>query len=205
MKMTKNRLFLLALVLIASSAALTAKKSKEFQVVFSLAPQAWSTYAANVGAFITNGFTDYTQFGSFYTMSALLLPKNTIDTKHQNSFLTDRYGNVITPASAIGTWTSQATRVVDFDYFNLPASGTVYEQYSETFSFYGNRVNNVYAVGESIVQSLSNGLLNKRYSAVVGGYGKNDDIDGQLKEETYIAPDGQSMVMICKFQESVEY
>jgi len=43
------------------------------------------------------------------------------------------------------------------------------------------------------------------YLTVVGGYGKNKDAKGTAKGKAYLAPDQQSIVIVVKFKDDVDY
>src|SRR5690606_13795060 len=107
-----NRLSLL-IAFALSSNLVFAHDSQEFQLLIAFDQTSLTTYAANIGGSIVYSFLDPVPFGGAIIINSLILPKDTVNVKHQNSYLVDKHGDTITSNDSIGTFRAQEFMLTD--------------------------------------------------------------------------------------------
>jgi hypothetical protein len=183
-------------------------ETNEIQIVINQeAPT--NVFAANIGATITDDIMTTLPAGTTIIQNGLIYPKGTVSL-NQQSFTVDKNGNPLTQLNSIGTWQSTTFELVEFDPNNPPAIGTATAIVTSVFEFNPvtnpNTPNEVITIGkEELVNTPANGVqLSVIPMVVLGGIGKNTDAEGTATAKIYEAPDGQSQLMIVKFNKKIK-
>jgi len=195
--MKSNKLFLLVTLAIFGN-LLTAHESKEFQLLIAFSQPTLTTVAANIGGSIVNTFGSI-PFGSTIIINSLIFPADTIDIKHQTSYLVDKHGNALSSGNSIGEFRAQGVMLTD-----TVVPGEVIEQLILGMEFKGSKTNSLYTIGKVKIAQDEN-WFETFYLPVINGYGKNKNARGTAKGKAYAAPDEMSLVIVLKFTDEVHY
>ena len=179
-------------------------ETDEVQILIDEAAS-WAIFAANVGGSITDSPATMRPAGTTLIQNGLIYPKGTVDLS-QESYLVDKHGQPLTELNNIGTWQVVATELVSSDDLAL---GTIAAEESQTFRFNSNsetKPNQVFTLGNA--QIINNPAPQVAVSVtpmiVLGGTGKNQSAEGHAIAQVYVAPDGNSAIIVVKFDKKIK-
>jgi hypothetical protein len=227
MNATKNwlKLFFLCTISLTSSLSIWSKnnaeveddrrdcvETKHLQVLINTADPTYRFVLFNGVSFVYNNIFAPRPFGSYYHLSGLIYPGDTVDINQPNYTVSKR-GVPLTAANSLGDfWASGDILFPELTLPNVPATPTDLELFECDFLFKprGNsNPNNVFTYG-----ILTSGVLDTvpplqplltNAAAVQGGTGLNTDASGEVRANVYFQPATLSLLVDIFFDCPVKY
>lgn len=184
-------------------------ETRHLQVLINVNDPAFRFVLFNGVAFIYQNIFAPRPFGSYYYLSGLIFPGDTVDINQAN-YTVSRQGVPLTSANSLGDfWAAGQVLFPELTLPVVPTDPTDLELFECDFLFKPrniNKPNNLFTYG--ILQSGSNVpgqplLVNN--AAVTGGTGLNADAHGALKALIYFQPATLSLLVDVFFDHPVRY